>query len=1530
VRQHVRWGRINLKVLVLLVVVVCAVAVGGYVLHEYRVRSAERRALEEGNAAYESRQFTRAAVQLGQYLGRHPDDLPTLLKYADAQLRRRPQVKSNVEQAVNAFEQILRHQSDTGEAAFRLKAGQVEAARKLTDIYLRMGDGVDALRIAETWYADAPDDPAARENLVKTLIAHQKTQDCDKALELIAQWLAKSPEDAAALRLKAAVLAANKQPKEAREVLHRLLDRYPGDVEGARSLAFLVVNQGGEGDQAEDPERILTLAVQRNPQSPEGRLSRGQLYLLTGKYAQAQADLEEAVRLGGASVSLLLTAGALLAEAGFDDAAASAFGRAADAEPHNPAVYLQPAETMLELGNAQSGAALAARALAAPLGEQRVDVLSLAAELYAAANRPADVRRCLDDLGAVAVDTDTLLYVQGLLAMADGRTFEAIDRFEQAIRYNSRLTRAHLLCGRSLMRADNPRRAVGPLKEYVRLRQEAGKPVAAAQVELARAYFAQGRFDEAARIASEISLTGLSQRTANAVFLTKIELMAQAARPDGARPDPALIKHMIVQLAGLAAQHPQATAIRILHAKLVAWQGDKEAAVKALRDLQSEASDKRAVGVALIDLFAESKQYDQAVAQCAALLNAGGLAKDQTLALNTRLAGLLCEAGRIAEGRKLLDELIGRSEGSARSSLRLLLARLLIRRGETDAATEVLVQAINEDDKDVASRILFLSLNPAEGKGPDRQVVADQIKRIESEAGINWRYAQAIAYLSPARPPSDWKTYEHRNTIETLLTECLFEDPEWELPALALASLYQRTGEAAKAIETYRKAVTANPKNIQAARGLAVLAESMQRWDELEQALALLPADEPLSARLRFVQALRQGNREKAIAFLKDAVSKDKEVKDVVTRVRLSALLREKGEIQEAERYLEEALRVAPDSSEALAARVQLHLARGEFGPALKLCEEAVSRDPRPDRYGLLAQVYESQGDSASAEAAVRKMAALKDSTETAFLTLGRMHSRRGSIDKAVESWREGLSLVPKSYLLRVALAEALLGSGTKERMDEAVRIVDELITERPEDLTVLLLRADYLYGRAPADGEAELDRLERKDRDGAAILRKRMQFAVRSLQAAETRGLGASARAARGRALELADRLLAASPRDIPLLLLKSSLLLTEDPDLAAAAARQALDAEPSNEAAMAAYVRAVISRTPLNSLEAREATRTAQAFLARPDTIRAIDARLAVIDLYLAVLPQDSQYRRQADDLIRQVTELAPQSPAAVVARLRWHAAGAEWDELLAAANTYLRARPDDSVVANAAGLLLLEAGDPKWREASLDIYRNLLTRRPNEAQSYLVLAMALTRLNRGGEACSILEKGLQTLPRNALLLAGLGAARYQVGSYAEAAAAYREALTVEPDNYRVLNDLSYILCEHLQKPAEAELLAGKAIQAGVEDASLWDTWGVILHRIGRREDSRTALERALGNPRLRDSTRQSATFHLGRLMMEMDPARGRELLGRLVSTPPAERLISPADLAEAQALLASKQATQPASGGSSSTQSAGGLPR
>jgi len=67
-----------------------------------------REALASGTAAYEAKQYSKAASGLGRYLMVNRRDIPVLLKYADSQLRCRPQSKGWAQQAVNALEAILR------------------------------------------------------------------------------------------------------------------------------------------------------------------------------------------------------------------------------------------------------------------------------------------------------------------------------------------------------------------------------------------------------------------------------------------------------------------------------------------------------------------------------------------------------------------------------------------------------------------------------------------------------------------------------------------------------------------------------------------------------------------------------------------------------------------------------------------------------------------------------------------------------------------------------------------------------------------------------------------------------------------------------------------------------------------------------------------------------------------------------------------------------------------------------------------------------------------------------------------------------------------------------------------------------------------------------------------------------------------------------------------------------------------------------------------------------------------------------
>ena len=85
------------------------------------------------------------------------------------------------------------------------------------------------------------------------------------------------------------------------------------------------------------------------------------------------------------------------------------------------------------------------------------------------------------------------------------------------------------------------------MKEYVRLQEMTGQAASAGQLELASAYWALGRHEEAAETAAEtwegatrMSLVPLASRA----WLTNFEMRADMARPGGANPDGKVIEEL--------------------------------------------------------------------------------------------------------------------------------------------------------------------------------------------------------------------------------------------------------------------------------------------------------------------------------------------------------------------------------------------------------------------------------------------------------------------------------------------------------------------------------------------------------------------------------------------------------------------------------------------------------------------------------------------------------------------------------------------------------------------------------------------------------------------------------------------------------------------------------------------------------------------------------------------------------------------------------------------------------------------------
>lgn len=1434
-----RFARVLFRLLVL--VMGCALLVGGgLVFHKYRRQAAAHNALVTGKAAYEAREYTRAAVNLGRYLTVCPRDTEILLLYADSQLRRRPRPPGSIQQALNAWESVLREQP-----------GNHTAAERLLELYAATESKTEVERIARAWMNAPGIDPASRTKarlwLIPALLAQQKLDEADRAVH---EWLAQSPRDPAALRAQAHVLAARKQPDEAVAVLATAAEAQPDDVATVSQLAFLLLEH--KKDQAA-AEKLLNDVVEKCPRSLEARLARAgfllQIILADRRPApdlrtRAVQDLESAHDLAGGDVNVLMNLASMLSQVGLVDKAVSVLSRAESLAPTITSLYVQHGRLVLEAEDAASAAATASRALAAPLGEQRMDVLPTVAELYILEGQPGRARKTIDDLRAAEPEPEVLLYLEAALDLLEGRSSKGIAKLLEVVHRDPKHIQAHLRLGRALAEAGDPRRAAQALHTCIQLKRAAGRlnTASAIQLELAQLYARFGHWDEARATAGNTDLRLADPGFADQVQLVRTELECQVARRQG-QAGMATLEKCQGAVEDMIRQAPDPLAWKLLEARLKGWRAKLEEAETILNAIKAEAGDHK-IELARIDLYADAGRFEQAAAVCQSLIESA----DGTdgLSLKLRLAELHAAAGDLEKACKLLESLAGQSPRAAQSSVRIALARLLVRNQQPERAHDVLVQVINDDSENLAACLFLLDLLPAEGTRPSRQDIVDRLRQIEGEKGPNARYWQALVWLER----EDWAG--RRNEIESLLTQCLAEGPAWEAPAVALGGLYEKAGEHDKALAAYGRFLTINPGSLAVAHRLLPLAQRTQQWEDMDRALRSLPADEPSLEPYRLTLALARGQIDRAGSMLEERIKTDP--RDFASRLQLALLNLQSDNLPEAERLVAEAMRIAPHAPEVFIARARLHVRKGEHDQALRLCNEALAGEPQPDLLQLRSRVHEIRGDREAAAKDLRNMAEMEGLAERGFLALGQFHVRQGQPDLALASWREGLAAVPGSVPLRMQLAGMLLADSDEPRRTEGLRILEDLLVERPGDIALLLMRAEHLARTRPGEGEKALEEIIRKYPNSAEAYRGAAQVAI--------------SRGRLDRARELAEKGLNANPRDVELLLLRSQILLEKSPQLAVVSARQAMEIQPTNEKAAIGLADALAK-----SGDIKRAVELLEQFLQKSEAGPGRAVNLALARLHI----QNSNFQA-ADALIRQFERHSPESSAAAQTWILWHEAQAHWGAIAELANECQKKSSADIQTLRAAARALVSSGQPAYQEKGISLLRDIAQQRPEDAAGYLEL----------------------------------GAACYAAGKLVETIYAYEQALKIDPGNVGILNDLAWILCEDLKDPHAAIEWGQKALSAAPEDPHVLDTWGVLQFRLGRFQESREALQKCIAQETVSPATKASASFHLGRTLAKLDLRASRNCLEELFRNLDLERQLSDAARQEARSLLAQLSAT------------------
>ena len=296
---------------------------------------------------------------------------------------------------------------------------------------------------------------------------------------------------------------------------------------------------------------------------------------------------------------------------------------------------------------------------------------------------------------------------------------------------------------------------------------------------------------------------------------------------------------------------------------------------------------------------------------------------------------------------------------------------------------------------------------------------------------------------------------------------------------LALASLALRKQDLATATSEAKQALSLDPISVEAHLALAKLywlANDLTNADrEFKAAAELAPVRS--QARLTYTEfKARTGAADEAKARLKEIT---REVPDSLQAWRMLAQIAfAEKQFDESLTFIENILFRDPANVEARLLQAQVWLAKGETKKALENLESLGNSFPTvPAIKYELARAYLQNRNLAQATVALNQAIAAYPDYAEAILLLGQVNLQSGNAQAAIASMLNLLKKRPDLVQAQVILAEAYLSQG---KVDDAVALLREQTKASPQDprpylrLGLILRRLDKIEEARKAFEEAQ------------------------------------------------------------------------------------------------------------------------------------------------------------------------------------------------------------------------------------------------------------------------------------------------------------------------------------------------------------------------------------------------------------------------------------------------------------------------
>lgn len=1514
-----RRAKINVKVLVILIVVVVGLGIALVAARQVRRNILSKRDFAAGTAAYEKGDWSAACKHFQEYLGRNPDDLEILKKYAEARLAVRPTEPGHLSQAMAAYRRIL-----------QLDPLQDTPYEKLAMLYAGLGNFEDLAYIANMRLEHEPNDLNGPLWLSEALVQLNRTNEARETLSKFIERLENDPEDhdeyvRACAQMSNIEVASNTAGSTGRalEWLNKAIARFPHSVEALAARARFyrlapTVPDANQAQRAQLARQDLTQADEIGTNDPRIRLFLAAEWMAYGQFDRVAAELEAADGLSTEELE----------------------ERYFDLNTWTVERFRVASELMMRTGNIAEGVALAARVLDR-LEERghRLSVLPAAIRLYVAAGGEAHAAQAAvllkeyeDALYVMQRATQAkqeLAYLRALVARVQGNSYAVIDALQPIMAAGSGHPELLRLLAEAFSRTDQPRRAIDMMLQYLRQRPDDPGMILRLTNEYLRLQD-WTRALEMARLGQSINPTDISLQ------LLRIEAGIHVAAEQETL-DRARLQALREELAALGANEENAKRvdIRILQAIIGVYMAeaetDEQAREQKLADVMDEL--KRAIDecdeplraeMQLVKLYFQNKQTERAIEACRAACERHSETAEPWLSL----ASLEVANGDPNSAIETLEKAHAAVASAwEKRSVTVQRALLELVYGERTAGIDLLSELAARDPREIRARTLLLDVREVRADQERAEELVQELKEAEGQTGLMWRLYRAATWLTAPEYRSK------QQEISELLQYCIDADPQWVAPSMLLVQLYEKLGDTDRVEETCRQALVRNPSATAIADKLVTLLEEQDRLSDAEAIRQQAQADPRVTSAWNVNAALRAGDLSRAIDELRLRISNDDQ--DVESRVLMARLLyRETRDAESALAYLDEAEAIGSPSLATVGVRAAILRAEGQVERAQQILDEYVADKGDFNAYLMRASYHISQGNPEQAEVDYKKLIAFpgQDHKTTAYAVLSDFYGNQNRNDEAIATLEEGLSANPEDLTLQRMLMKRLLRRGREGDRDRALRMLTALEQKLPQDPDLMLVRAvETLRERDAASVQTAKATLEEVVRlDSTAVQAYRMLIDIAMQQGEyETardyaiRAVGANPKhpvllSARGRAevalgntqiaAELGRLALAQDPNSAEAL----TVLLDVAVDAAdenllretVASVRTLSPADPNRAVAVSAvHARAIASHNPVLLAEARqlieaELSRTpsnSRLLVARAEILanmglaadaipeladfcqseagsRSLEAVVTLADLYRLTGKLDEAYR-----WIQKAEELAPKSQTVVHARFLCLLAQERFDDLTQISASYIACTDQNpaQVVRAAAILTTMESKDLK------------------------------------SEGVKLFEHAVQHWPDFLDARLGLASALYQAGEAQKAKQAYRALLEKHPENTQALNDLAWIIQEQDGDYATALDLANQGLNLDGNDADrrhLLDTRGTILSKMpDRLPDAKADFDTLLGLTAPDSPQRAKALLNLGRVcakLGELDQAR--QHLEEALKIDEATSVFTPEERTEAQNLL------------------------